>query len=106
MGSATTTEAASVAEGTAMKAIRTDDLALATTLRIRGYEPDRIELDGQKALWVFSGDGDLHATIRQYNAGECMVEPKRYNRVLRETRRTLFAFLRRNGLSPRPGPNV
>lgn len=93
-------------EGTPMKATRTDDLALATTLRIRGFEPDRLELEGTKALWVFTGDGELHATIRQYNAGECMVEPRRYNRVLRETRQRLFAFLTANGLPPRPNPNA
>jgi hypothetical protein len=88
----------SVTEGTAMKTIRTDDLALATVLHIRGFEPDRFELDGEKALWVFSGDGDLHATIRQYNAGECLVEPRRYNKALRETRRALFTFLHHHGL--------
>jgi hypothetical protein len=81
-----------------MKTIRTDDLALATTLRIRGFTQDGFELDGQKALWVFSGDGELHATIRQYNAGEALVEPRRYNRTLRETRRELFAFLHKHGL--------
>lgn len=93
-------------EGTAMKCIRTDDLALATTLRIRGFEPDGLELEGKKALWLFTGDGDLQATIRQYNAGEALVEPRRYNRVLRETRQKLFAFLTANGLPPRPNPNA
>jgi hypothetical protein len=92
-------------EGTAMKAIRTDDLALATTLRIRGFEPDKLELEGKKALWVFTGDGELHSTIRKYNAGEETVEPRRYNKVLRETRQSLFRFLTANGLPPRANPN-
>ena len=85
-----------------MKPIRTDDLALATTLRIRGFEPDQFELEGEKALWIFTGDGELHATVRAYNAGEALVEPRRYNRVLRETRRGLFAFLHQNGLLRNP----
>lgn len=85
-----------------MKAIRTDDLALATTLRIRGFEPDHFELEGEKVMWVFSGDGELHATIRAYNAGEALVEPRRYNRVLRETRRGLFTFLDSHGLLRNP----
>jgi len=88
-----------------MKCTRTDDLALATLLRIRGFEPDGFELNGTKALWVFTGDGELHATIRQYQAGEALVEPRRYNRVLRETRQRLFAFLTANGLPPRPNPH-
>jgi hypothetical protein len=86
-----------------MKTIRTDDLALATTLRIRGFVQDGFELQGEKALWIFSGDGELHATIRAYNAGETLVEPRKYNRTLRETRRELFGFLHHHGLlrSPR-----
>jgi hypothetical protein len=97
------TDSAAQPEGAAMKTIRTDDLALATTLRIRGFAPDGFELQGEKAMWIFSGDGELHATIRSYNAGECLVEPKRYNRTLRETRRELFNFLQKHGLlrSPR-----
>jgi uncharacterized protein DUF5659 len=94
-------------EGAAMKTIRTDDLALATVLRTRGFEPDGLELaDGEKAMWVFSGDGDLHATIREYRAGDCRVEPQKYNIKLRETRRMLFQFLQRNGIKPTPGPRA
>lgn len=85
-----------------MKLLRTDDLALATVLRVRGFDHDRLELDGETARWVFTGDGELHATVRQYNAGECMVEPRRYNRTLRETRRILFKFLNDNGIKPKP----
>lgn len=89
-----------------MKELRTDDLALATTLRVRGFEPDGLELDGETARWLFIGDGELHATVRQYNAGEAMVEPRRYNRVLRETRRRLFNFLNEHGIKPKPSQRV
>jgi hypothetical protein len=89
-----------------MKLLKTDDLALATTLRVRGFEPDGLELDGETARWLFTGDGELHATVRQYNAGEAMVEPRRYNRVLRETRRMLFNFLNEHGIRPKPSQRI
>jgi hypothetical protein len=85
-----------------MKQLKTDDLALATTLRVRGFEPDRLELDGGTAHWVFTGDGDLHSTVRTYKASECLVEPRNYNRVLRETRQLLFKFLNEHGIKPKP----
>lgn len=89
-----------------MKCIRTDDLALATTLRMYGFEPDWLELKGRKALWLFAIDEELRDLIRQYQAGEARVEPRTYNKMLRETRRELFDFLTENGLPPRPSQKL
>lgn len=93
-------------EGNAMKCIRTDDLALTTTLRIHGFEYEWLELDGTKVLWLFEDGDEIQRLVLKYKAGESRIEPRKYNKVLRDTRRDLFAFLNENGLPPRPNPNA
>lgn len=80
--------------------LKTKDLALATTLRVEGHEPIRMELnDDREGVWVFNGKTDLIAV--KYHEGGCLVEPRSYNLTLRKTRDELFRFLNRNGVNPR-----
>jgi hypothetical protein len=81
---------------------QTDDLALATTLRLRGFQPLRLVLADRVALWVFPNDGRVGRIVTSYQAGNSLVEPRRYNACLRQTRKDLFAFLRLNGITPAP----
>jgi hypothetical protein len=80
--------------------MKTKDLALATTLRVHGHEPLRMELnDDREAVWVFNGSSET--VCEQYHDGRALVEPKAYNVTLRKTRDELFRFLNRNGINPR-----
>lgn len=81
--------------------LRTTDLALATTIRLGGWEPVRMELnDDRNGVWVFSGDGELHRLAEDYHDGCAEVEPKDYNAMLGKTRGQLYRFLERQGLEP------
>lgn len=81
--------------------LRTQDLALATTLRLHGHEPIRMEVnDDRHGVWVFCGDGALHQIAEDYHDGCAEVEPKDYNQVLGRTRGELYRFLRREGIEP------
>lgn len=83
--------------------LRTSDLALATTLTARGFDPIRLEMKGEDAAeWIFNGDASVLRITRQYEAGNCQVEPRSYNLILRRTRRQLFEFLTEHGVKPRP----
>lgn len=79
--------------------LRTDDLALATTLRLDQIDPQRMEVRDGKAFWVFEGHAAL-AIQKAYEAGQCRVEPRAYNLELRRVREQLFMFLRANGIHP------
>ena len=59
-----------------------------------------MELNGRQAVWVFEGNGSLHALAEQYAAGALGVEPKQYNVTLRRTREQMFGFLRGHGIQP------
>lgn len=80
--------------------LKTKDLALATTLRVEGHEPIRMEInDDREGVWVFNGSADRLAT--EYHDGDSRVEPRTYNIMLRRTRDELFRFLNKNGINPR-----
>lgn len=80
---------------------RTQDLALATVLRCEGIEPLRMELEGRTGFWIFpNGDPQMVELQREYKRREALVEPLKYNRVLRATRRQLFDFLKEHGIKP------
>ena len=81
--------------------IRTTDLALATTLRVHGYLPTRLELnEARNGVWVYESVDGLSELVEDYHAGMCEVEPRDYNRALGRTRGELFDFLRANDIKP------
>lgn len=82
--------------------MKTKDLALATTLRVEGHEPDRMEVnDDREAVWVFPRDEAVDEIVADYHAEACEVEPRAYNVTLRKTRDELFNFLRANDITPK-----
>lgn len=85
-----------------MQELRTEDLAMVTYLRSEGHYHNRMELDGDHAVWIFCLDGDkhLHECVADYKDGMAEVEPREYNRVLKRVRGELFKFLRANGVKP------
>lgn len=84
-----------------MEAHRTDDLALATYLRANGVRHLTMELieypdtnRGDQAEWVYTVTPRLKNLLDDYNSGQALVEPRKYNQYLRQVRNELYAFLR------------
>lgn len=83
-----------------MQAHRTNDLALATYLRANGIRHLTMELvefpdsDRQdQAEWVYTTTPRFKTLLDDYNTGQALVEPRRYNQYLRQVRNELYAFL-------------
>lgn len=79
----------------------TDDLALATTLRCEGFEPIGMVLEGEQGQWKFRRIDGFDEVIRDYHQDRVAIEPRQFVRTLTQTRRQLFDFLRRNGVTPK-----
>ena len=80
--------------------VRTDDLALATTLVIHGYQPRLTKQEANKrgAIWVFDEqDAEdpefMEDIVHSYMDGACRVEPKRFALELRRVRNEMYQFL-------------
>lgn len=81
--------------------LRTTDLALATTLRVHGFRPARLELnDAKHGVWVFDVVDGIAELAQDYQDGCIEVEPREYNRMLGRTRGELFDFLRTKNVKP------
>jgi Domain of unknown function (DUF5659) len=88
-------------ETTMTDVVRTTDLALATTLRVNGYLPSRLELnEARNGVWVYESSDGLPELVKDYHDGLVEVEPRDYNRALGRTRGELFDFLRAQGVKP------
>jgi hypothetical protein len=80
--------------------LKTKDLALATTLRVHGHEPLRMELNDDQARP--SGSSTVPAkTVASSTTTAARWSSRAYNVTLRKTRDELFRFLNRNGINPR-----
>lgn len=81
--------------------LRTTDLALATTLRVHGHRPARLELnEARHGVWVFDIVDGVRELAEDYRDGCLQVEPRDYNRALGRTRGELFDFLRAQNVKP------
>lgn len=83
-----------------MEAHRTSDMALATYLRANGIRHLTMELvefpdtdRADQAEWVFTVTPRMKTLLDDYTNGHALVEPRRYNSILRQVRNELYAFL-------------
>lgn len=76
--------------------IETKDMALATTLRLEGFEPERMDVRGREAWWFFSDQAA--DTADRYWSNDLCVNPLRFAKCLKETRGLLFDFLNKRGV--------
>jgi len=65
----------------ASRAIETQDIVLAATLKVKGYRLDHIEKVGNKGIFFFS-DVD-EGIISDYDLGKCLVEPVALNSAIK-----------------------
>lgn len=79
------------------KELRTSDLALATFLNLDGHSHTALEmLDKRAAVWVFNGNGEVHAAAEAYHDGTATVDPRVFMQEVREVRDELYKFLKAN----------
>lgn len=61
--------------------VETTDIVLAATLKVMGFQLDKIERDGSKGLFCFSRvDKDF---LKQYDIGQGRVEPVSFNNAIK-----------------------
>jgi hypothetical protein len=83
---------------------RTDDLALATTLALRGYEYEMVKLTQRKVVWDFifkdEQEEDFHDIVSDFWEFCAVVEPRAFTLRWAEMRRELFRLVPPNNRQP------
>ena len=76
---------------------RTDDLALSTTLALRGYEYQMVKLTQRKVVWDFSfkdeQEEDFFDIVHDFWEFSASVEPRAFTLRWAEMRRELFRLV-------------
>lgn len=71
----------------------TEDMTLVAVLKTKGIECLRKEKNNGGCRWLFNPTATLDEIFDEYNAEECFVEPKEFNRKLALVRRDMYSFL-------------
>lgn len=73
------------------KTIETQDIVLAASLKVLGYQLDHLEKVGNKGIFFFSNVDE--AIVNDYDLGKLLVEPVAFNSAIKAlttaSRRTL-----------------
>ncbi len=82
---------------------KTDDMALATVLRIRDVDME-LELsefarNGKRAVWVVAATPEVDDIIEEFKYEATRVEPKQFMIAVRSVREELYSFL---GITGKP----
>jgi hypothetical protein len=72
---------------------RTDDMAMATFLKMEGHSPQQIGFleNDDNCYWWFRINDDLTDAVDCFNDGEASVEPREWARNFHNTRKQMFA---------------
>lgn len=83
---------------TKIEELRTDDLAMASYLNLKGYQHHHIQMkDRRSCEWIFDAkQPGLAEAAEVYQRADALVEPLEFNTVLRRVRDELYQFLRSN----------
>jgi Domain of unknown function (DUF5659) len=76
--------------------LQTDDMVLATVLKMHGYECELTKSTGssERVYWVCENtDAALTALVNEYIHGEYRVEPQEFIKRVREVRQALYKFI-------------
>lgn len=69
---------------------RTNDMAMATFLRMQGHAVQHIQWIGGTCYWIFSVTDSLLDQVEEFTDGHARVEPREYNRVFTQTKREFY----------------
>lgn len=75
-----------------MEEFSTNDMAMATYLRMEGHPVQRCEwpADEESCLWFFYATESLMISFNDFTGGTALVEPRRYNREFGATKREFY----------------
>lgn len=69
---------------------RTNDMAMATFLKMNGNPVQHMSWVGQTCYWVFRITDALLDQIELFGEGNARVEPKEYNRAFHQTKKEFY----------------
>lgn len=69
---------------------KTNDMALVTFLKMRGYTAQEVRWEGSTCYWYFRVTDGLLDLIDDFTNGEALVEPRDYNRTFTQTKREFY----------------
>lgn len=82
-----------MSSGQLTREYRTDVLSLAVYLNLEGHCHQRLEMRGEKAVWVFMETDDLNELVNDYQLQMGQIEPRAFVEELARCRKELFRFL-------------
>lgn len=69
---------------------RTNDMAMATFLKLRGHAVQVVAWIQGTCYWVFRANDSLLACVDEFTSDEALVNPREYNRVFTLTKREFY----------------
>lgn len=72
---------------------RTEDITLVAVFKVKGIECREKERQDGGCVWLFDQSHKLLEIVDEYEAYECCIEPRDFNRKLGLVRRNMYEFL-------------
>lgn len=69
---------------------RTNDMALATYLKLQGHTPQAVIWERATCYWLYRVTDHLLDSLDDFNESRALVEPKEYNKVFNQTKREFY----------------
>lgn len=69
---------------------RTNDMAMATMLKMEGHSVQGMEWEANTCYWVFMRTDGLVEMVQDFQESRARVDPKRYNREFTKTKQELW----------------
>lgn len=69
---------------------RTDDMAMATFLRMEGFTAQQVGWIGETCYWWFSSGDNLVDCVEAFLNGEASIEPREYSRQFALSKREFY----------------
>ena len=69
---------------------KTNDMALVTFLKMKGYAPQDVQWQGSTCYWFFRVSDGMILAIDEFTSGKALVEPREYNRTFTQTKREFY----------------
>ena len=69
---------------------RTNDMAMATYLKLQGFPVQVIEWKSGTCYWIFRVSDFMLDELEKFQEGRAMVEPREYNRIYARSKREFY----------------
>lgn len=75
---------------TTLDEYRTNDMAMATFLRVEGHPVQDVQWKFDTCYWVFHSSETLGLDVSRFEGGTATVEPKAYSKKFQETKKEFY----------------